>query len=378
MKMRELGIRSARFAPATALALAAGVLSIGDASADMKPQGKLNVEMCGIITRALLYADDGDKHQLFNVDGGSENTRLGFALSGQLTETIGVVGTLENNLALSNLASSATLGANGESTTDTTTFGIRVAEIGFVHKSLGTLTLGQGNAASVDRVAVDLSGSSLGLTAAAGDLAGGINFYNKSTGARAVTIADVFDKFDGLDKVDRIRYDLPEINGFNAAVSYIGTGAGDIGAGWAGKFGEVELEAAGYYANSAAGSTTEKGRYGGSVSAKHSSGFSLTFASAKREAKAAGTDDAKYYWGKLGYSAALNSLGATHFGVTYGKFENLAQNGDEAKEVGVGMVQDLESIGSNVWFTARRHELERTGSTFDDVFIISTGMLLNF
>lgn len=378
MKSHQKSARSARFAPATALALAAGVFSIGDASADMKPQGKLNVEMYGIITRALLYADDGDKHQLFNVDGGSENTRLGFAVTGKLSENWDVGGVLENNLANSNPTSSATLGANGEQTTDTTTFGIRIAEIALRHKSAGTFTLGQGNAASVDRVAVDLSGSALGLTAAAGDLAGGINFYNKLTGARAVTIADVFDKMDGLDKVDRLRYDTPEFNGFSAAVSYVDTGGFDFGAGWAGKFGEVEVEAAGYYANNSAGSTTEKGRYGGSVSAKHSSGFSLTVASAMREAKATGTDDAKYYWGKLGYSAALSSLGATHFGVTYGKFENLAQNGDEAKEIGVGLVQDLESIGSNFWFTARQHELDRTGSSFDDVFIISAGLLFNF
>ncbi len=282
--------------------------------ADIKAQGKLNVEVYGIITRALLYADDGDQHQLFNVDGGSENTRIGFAMSGKLTENWDVGGVIENNIANSNPASSATLGANGESTTDTTTFGIRVAEIAFKHKSIGTFTLGQGNAASVDRVAVDLSGSNLGLTAAAGDLAGGINFYDKTTGARAVTIADSFDKMDGLDKVDRIRYDLPEINGFSGAVSYIDTGGFDIGAGWAGKFGEVEVEVAGYYANNSAGSTTEKGRYGGSISAKHSSGLSLTFASAKREAKVSGTNDATYYWGKLGYSATLTSLGGAHFG----------------------------------------------------------------
>jgi hypothetical protein len=104
----------------------------------------------------------------------------------------------------------------------------------------------------------------------------------------------------------------------------------------------------------------------------------VTFASAKREAKASGTNDAKYYWGKLGYSAAIASHGATHFGVTYGVFEDLAQNDDEAKEIGVGVVQDFDPIGSNFWFTARNHELDRPGSSLDDVFIISTGILLNF
>ncbi len=266
MNTQTTSARTATLVPAAAM-LAVSLLSSGGARADMKAQGKMSVEVYGIITRALLYADDGDKSQLFNVDGGSENTRLGFAVSGQLTENWQVGGVIENNLANSNPASSATLGANGESTTDTTTFGIRVAEIAFQHKSLGTFTLGQGDAASVDRVAVDLSGSSLGLTAAAGDLAGGVNFFNKTTGARAVTIADAFDKIDGLDKVDRVRYDLPEINGVQLAASFTDAGAMDVGAGWAGKFGEVEVELAAFYANTGGASTTDKSSYGGSVSA---------------------------------------------------------------------------------------------------------------
>ena len=28
----------------------------------------------GMVTRTLLFADDGDRHQLFHVDGGVENT----------------------------------------------------------------------------------------------------------------------------------------------------------------------------------------------------------------------------------------------------------------------------------------------------------------
>ncbi len=42
------------------------------------------------------------------------------------------------------------------------------------------------------------------------------------------------------------------------------------------------------------------------------------------------------------------------------------------------MVQDLESIGSNLWLTAHNHELDRTGSNLDDIFIVSAGVLLNF
>ena len=378
MKKRTRTVATRTLLPTAAIALAASIFAAGDAVADVKPQGKMNVEIYGIITRALLYADDGEQSQLFHVDGGPENTRLGFAVSGQMTENWMVGGTMEYDVGLSNAASNASLGANGDTSGDTTTFGIQAAEIAFQHKSLGTITLGEGDSASVDRVASDLSGSDLALTAAVGDLAGGINFYNTATGARAVTIADAIDKIDGLGGTDRIRYDTPKINGANAGVSFTHDGTFDIGARWAGSFSGIEVALAGFYANNSAGSTTDDASYGGSVALKHGSGLSFTLASAKTEKKANGTNAPTYYWGKLGYSANLTSLGGTHFGVSYGEFSDFAQNDDEATELGFGIVQDLESIGSNLWFSARSVDLDRTGATFDDIFFISTGVLLNF
>ena len=112
MRMRNLCIRAA----ALAQAMLVGVVFINDAKAGIKNQnGKLDLEIYGIITRTLLYVDDGDKHQLFHVDGGVENTRLGYAVNGQLTEDIAVGGVFEYDIGLSNPAGDATLGANGES-----------------------------------------------------------------------------------------------------------------------------------------------------------------------------------------------------------------------------------------------------------------------
>lgn len=42
------------------------------------------------------------------------------------------------------------------------------------------------------------------------DMAGGIHFFNQTDRTRTITIGDVFDKIDGIDKDDRVRYDLPE------------------------------------------------------------------------------------------------------------------------------------------------------------------------
>ena len=117
----------------------------------------------------------------------------------------------------------------------------------------------------------------------------------------------------------------------------------------------------------------------GSGSLKHKSGLSLTLTGAIKGRKGIGQDNADYLWGKIGYSAALFGIGETHFGVSLGQYNDFAQNGDEATSLGIGIVQDLESIGSNLWILVRNHELDRAGNDdFDDIFIVSTGALFNF
>ena len=83
--------------------------------------------------------------------------------------------------------------------------------------------------------------------------------------------------------------------------------------------------------------------------------------------------------GKIGYSSGLFDIGETHFGLPYGQYNDFAQDGDEATSLGFGIVQDLEPIGSHLWFLVRNHELDRAGNDdFDDIFIVSTGALFNF
>ena len=92
-----------------------------------------------------------------------------------------------------------------------------------------------------------------------------------------------------------------------------------------------------------------------------------------------GRDAPHYLWGKIGYSAGVFGIGDTHFGVSYGQYEDFSANGDEATSMGVGVVQDLEPIGSNLWLLVRNHELDQAGSNdFGDIFIVSTGALFNF
>ena len=216
----------------------------------------------GFVTRALLYADDGDQHQLFNVDGGAENTRVGWVATGKLNENVTVIGHVEMDTPLSNKSEDINL--TGNEAVDSADWTIRIQEVAIAHKRFGKITLGQGETASAERVTADLSGSNLALSNNPADIAGGLHFYNKTARTRAVTIGDLFDDVDGNDKDDRVQYNLPEIGGLELAMSHTSAGSWDAGTTYERKVGPFELEAGAFYANVAAASTTQKAMWGGS------------------------------------------------------------------------------------------------------------------
>ena len=101
----------------------------------------------------------------------------------------------------------------GTESTEQTAWGIRIQEVIATHRRYGKVSLGKADTASTERVTVDLSGSDLAVGNNPADMAGGIHFYNRTTGGRTITIGDVIDKVDGIDKDNRIRYDFPEVGG---------------------------------------------------------------------------------------------------------------------------------------------------------------------
>ncbi len=138
--------------------------------------------------------------------------------------------------------------------------------------------------------------------------------------------------------------------------------------------------AAGWYNNSSNANNDDAFEDGvsGSVSALFGNGVNVTFAAGTKSAATQGRDDPMFYYGKLGYIAKLNSLGNTNFAVDYGRYEDVAQNGDSFDTIGVQAVQEIESIGSSMYVSYRYHSLDRTGSSFDDIHAVMSGMLVAF
>ena len=96
----------------------------------------------GIVTRAFLYTDDGNRSELFHVDGGVENTRLGWIPQGRLNEDITAGAHIEFDGQLSNAAGDLNL--IGTESTEQTAWCIRIQEVTATHRRYGKGQPGQG------------------------------------------------------------------------------------------------------------------------------------------------------------------------------------------------------------------------------------------
>ncbi len=132
------------------------------------------------------------------------------------------------------------------------------------------------------------------------------------------------------------------------------------------------------YFNQAGISTDANNGISGSLSMLHDSGVSLTFATGTKDLKAQNRKDQQFMYGKIGYAVGLNALGPTRFSVDYGKYDDIAQDNDTMTSFGVQAVQDIDDVGASLYAGYRHYALDRTGSSFDDIYAVMTGARISF
>ncbi len=362
----------------TALIAGLGLAAAPASAGSIKNNSPVELTVGGQLNRAFLYVNDGEEGMYRHVDNENDSTRFFLNADGKINEDWSV-GTQFIMLMRSNPSNemSATVESAG-----TGSFEEEAAEVYFTHKRLGTLWLGQGDTATNGISETDLSGTGVAGYSSVGDVAGGFAFVTSATGARSTaTIGGSADNLDGLDTADRIRYDSPEINGFHLSTSLLSGGAVDAALYYAGEISGATVEAAVGWYNTSSNPNNEdqfEGGFSGSISALLPSGFNLTLAAGTKSAATQGRDDPKFYYGKVGYQAKLNTFGPTAFAVDLGRFEDSAQNGDTLDTFGAQAVQEIEGTGSSVYVAYRYHTLDRSGTDFDAIHSIMTGAYVAF
>ena len=333
---------------------------------------KIKLELSGQVNRGVLFVDNGDTSDVFHVDNDNSSTRVRFIGSGELNEDV-TVGTQIEVQFESN--STADIRIDQDSPAGPNSFTERKLEIYGDSKKLGRVWIGQGSTASDGTSEADLSGTSVVAYSSIADMAGGIAFATTG-GALGPRIGQVFSNFDGLSRDDRIRYDTPSFGGFKGSVSAIDGGSWDAAARFAGKFSGTKITSALAYAD--ANSRQGYDQVNGSLSVLLPFGLSLTGTAGTRSINGRAGSDPVTYYGKLGYKMKLTDMGETAVGVDFTQTDDLAAVGDESTAYGAFAVQRLDKIGTEVYISLRNHELERSGSDFDDIFAVLTGARVKF
>ena len=360
-------------AGAALFAFAAPVATTAE-DGSIKNGNATDLKVYGQVNRNMMFYNDGEESGYRHQDGDNGSTRFGLAATGKVNESVSVGAKIEVEMQSNNpnnISQSSEDGGGGS-------FSERKAELYFKHKQFGKLTLGQQSEIS------DGMSDGLDLGYAAGAFAGmdssllvaGMLFRNDNTAAALSTtsVRDVFKTLDG-GRNDSIQYETPSMNGFRAQLGLESQGTWGIGGLYDGKMGGLQVRVRGFYENtSGAGTTADQWQLGASV--KHDSGISLTglYGSSDQDSG----KDHKVYGATVGYTANMNSLGATGVGVTFQGTSDLAGDGIDGQAFGFGVNQQIKAAGTNIYGNVMFWDVDGTTTALDSLMTFLVGAQVKF
>jgi len=337
--------------------------------------GKVKLALSGQVNRALMLAGDGDQTDLFHVDNDTSSTRVRLVGEAKpakdLTVGANIEVQMESNTSSGVSQNTESAAVGGASFTE------RILDV-YVDSRYGKLTIGQGDTASNYSSEMDLSGTKVINYSDFPTIGGAFLFRNSTTNAlTTVTVANVFNNFDGGSRDDRIRYDTPKFRGFQVSASHIQGGKNDMALTYAGDFSGAKVAVAGSFLNSASTSTSIDRQFSGSGSVLFPNGINLTAAGGTRVLRDR-RDDPVFYYGKVGYQAKWFDFGKTALAFDLGQVDDLAAVGDDGTLYGFGVVQNITDWGTELYTVWRHFELDRPGAKFDDINVGMAGVRVKF
>ncbi len=360
-------------AGAALFAFAAPVATTAEAGS-IKNGNATDLTVYGQVNRNMMFYNDGEETGYRHQDGDNGSTRFGLKASGKVNESVTVGARLEMEMQSNDpgsISQTAETAGGGS-------FSERLANVYFSHKQFGKLTLGQQSEIS------DGMSDGLDLGYAAGAFAGmdtsllvgGMLFRNDNTAAALSTtkIRSVFTTLDG-GRLDSIQYETPSMSGFRGQVELQPEGAWGVGGLYDGKMGGLQVRGRAFYQNlSGEGGAGGQWQLGASV--KHDSGISLTglYGSADQDTG----KDHKVYAATVGYTANMNSLGATGVGVHFEGTSDLAGDGIDGQAFGFGVNQQIKAAGTNIYGNVMWWDVDGTTTALDSIVTFLVGAQVKF
>lgn len=341
----------------TAIALASGMAQAAE------------VDFYGHISQAAMFVDDGTNSESYIVDTSNSASRVGVKASqkaGELTYGAHLEVQFSNNP--SSKVTSTTKSISPE-------FEERHVNV-YIKGGFGKVSIGQGDGAANGNTERDLSGTSLASFTNPTSLGGAAQFIDANGGGN-VTLKKAMSNLDFESRYDRLRYDLPKLGGFLVSVSQGVKGNNDVtelGVRRVFKLDEngVIHAAAGYSMESKDGVADQETTVGGSVSWRGNSGLNLTAGYSTVSDDDQANPDADFFTMKGGYIFGKNAVS-----LRYAVANDLVKDGDEATSWVLGYVHK-PAKNLDLFASFGLHSLDRSGASFDDITVLTTGLRFKF
>ncbi len=362
-----------------------------------------SLTMSGWVNKAAAFVDDGDSTYTDFIEPGHGRSRvrwIGEAKGPNFT----MGGVIELGLTIND--SNGQNQVTDENTgSDTGTLQGRRAAVYITHKKFGTINLGKYQAASDGHVEADLSGTT--VSSKNGEYVGleGTTYRflpdgtdmgsagNNTFPANAIDISTVVDQLDNLQTGGRpngVRYTSPSFKGASLRFGTYEGGSTDVAVHYYAKLklpkiGDTKIAARVAAYNTSGNSTISDGGIGGSISALHNSGISLTFAGAERDEtrEAVNGDDPTNLWLRVGYQFKSLAYGKTHLSANWQQTDNLTSNlGTSNQDVdvwGANIVQHFDAYGTELYGGFAVFDLEAGNAIrYEDIDVGWVGMRVKF
>jgi predicted porin len=345
------------------------VVGVGAEAADFKASGQ--------VSRVLVAPDDAAGDQLQFLDNNISGSRFRFTGSEDIGQGMKAGFRIEAQLQ-SNKGNTV----NGGTFTDSTggnlgnedNIDLRYQDI-YVSGAFGKVSLGKGDGASNGRTETDLSGTYIIAAVNAADLYGGFLVDD------SVKVGDVYGEVDGYSRVNRVRYDSNNYNGFSFAASYGQQEVTELAASFAGGT-DTKYEVQAFVGsigktgavNAVTGDLLDNGdeRMGASGSVLLSNGLNFTAAWSERDRDVSTATDQENMWGKVGYKMGKHAF-AVDYGVT-----TLSASGAEDKDTDTMGVSYLFAPTKGVELFAGYREYSVDLDGYTDAEFITVGSRVKF
>jgi len=333
---------------------------------------RVKLSLSGWVNRAVNIVDDGKDTDAYFVDNDNAESRVNFAGTAKVTDDLTLGGMIELTIA-PNKASDV----NQEDQETGDVFEQRITEATLASKRFGKLSLGKGFSAAYGSGSRDLSRTSVIAYATIADTAGGMLFRQKDDDTLTnLPINVTFQTFDGLARVNRVRYDTPNYRGFNLSAAAVSDQRYDAALYWGGQgYGFKAIGGVGL----ADPNKDDTGlQYDGSFSLLHeNTGLNLSLSAGLQERD--NQDDAQHLYAKLGWLKSFFSFGETALAVDYFRSPNQPTEDDDGYSVGAAAVQFFEKYGTEIYFLYRHHSLDRdVDPKVHDIDVVSLGSRVKF